>query len=193
MSISNYSELQTSVASWLHRTDLTTQIPDFISIAENKLNRRLRLRAMENQATGTVASTVALPTGFVEMIALTVNNGGTVYPLTYTTPASLTGTSGTSYRYSIIGDNIYFMDSGSGETYTLTYYKKFDALSAGVNWLITNAPEIYLYASCLEACEFTRDVARIEEFNALLDTAIKRIMDADKFDRYGSDLVIRAA
>jgi hypothetical protein len=38
MGITNYSELQTAVAKWLHRTDLTAQLPDFITIAENKLN-----------------------------------------------------------------------------------------------------------------------------------------------------------
>ena len=44
----NYATLQTEVADFLHRTDLTSAIPTFIQLAETKLNRILRLRAMEN-------------------------------------------------------------------------------------------------------------------------------------------------
>jgi hypothetical protein len=42
MALSNYSDLQTSVANYLARSDLTSQIPDFISLCEAKLKRRFR-------------------------------------------------------------------------------------------------------------------------------------------------------
>jgi len=38
MSIATYSELQTAVADWMHRTDLTAKIPDFITLAESRIN-----------------------------------------------------------------------------------------------------------------------------------------------------------
>ena len=128
MSISNYAELQTAVANYLHRSDLTTLIPDFISIAESKLNRVLRLRSMENVTTGTVASSIALPTGFIEMISLTTNSGGATRTLTYGPPTGITSDAGTALNYTLVGDNLYFIPTGGGETYTLTYYKKFDAV-----------------------------------------------------------------
>jgi hypothetical protein len=34
MSITTYSELQTAVANWLKRSDLTATIPDFIRLAK---------------------------------------------------------------------------------------------------------------------------------------------------------------
>ncbi len=44
MSLSTYSDLQTSIANYLARSDLTSIIPDFITLAENRLRRELRIR-----------------------------------------------------------------------------------------------------------------------------------------------------
>ena len=69
MAISTYSELQEAVASWLNRSDLTTTIPDFITLAESRLNRTLRLRVMETTTTLSLTAssrTVALPSAFIE-------------------------------------------------------------------------------------------------------------------------------
>lgn len=199
MTISTYAELQTSVASWLHRADLTSQIPDFITLAEAKLNRKLRLRAQENTATDTVSATVALPTGFVEMKSLTVSAGGENYPLTYVTPELITSETGQPSSYSIVGDNIVFQNSSTGYAYTLVYYKPFDSLSAGVNWLITNAPDVYLYATLLEAAPYMKNDKRIETWNFMLNGdgtpenkgALGGLIHADKASKYGSALVVR--
>ena len=51
MSYTNYTDLQASVAGYLGRSDLTTEIPDFIRFAELRLGRELRTRQMLNSAT----------------------------------------------------------------------------------------------------------------------------------------------
>ena len=51
MAISNYTELNTAVANWLDRDDLTDRIPEFIALAEARFNRLLRIRAMEEKQT----------------------------------------------------------------------------------------------------------------------------------------------
>ena len=51
MAITTYSELKTSIANWLNRDDLTTQIPDFISLAEENASLLVRHWRMENRAT----------------------------------------------------------------------------------------------------------------------------------------------
>lgn len=191
MSIANYSDLQNSIAYWLHRGDLTSIIPDFITLAEAKLNRRLRLRAMENTATGTVAQTVSLPTGYVGMRSLTVSAGSTSYPLIYVPPSEVQGTNDAPLNYSIIGDSIHFEPYSSSYSYSLTYYKAFDALSSGVNWLITNAPDVYLYATLLEASPYIKDADRTAIHAQQLEAAIQALEASDKKDRYGSDLVVK--
>ena len=42
MAITTYAELKTAIANWLNREDLTSVIPDFISLAEADFNRKLR-------------------------------------------------------------------------------------------------------------------------------------------------------
>ena len=51
MAIGTYAELQTAVANWLDRDDLTDRIPEFIALAEAKMNRNLRISLMENVST----------------------------------------------------------------------------------------------------------------------------------------------
>ena len=46
MAFTSYSELKTTIANYLARSDLTTQIPDFIRLAEIRLQRDLRTRQM---------------------------------------------------------------------------------------------------------------------------------------------------
>ena len=48
MAIGTYSELQTAVANWLDRDDLTDRIQEFIALAEARMNRILRLAIMLN-------------------------------------------------------------------------------------------------------------------------------------------------
>lgn len=194
MAISNYSDLQSAVANYLHRGDLTGQIPDFISLAEARLNRRLRLRAMENTTTGTTTGqTISLPTGFVAAKRIQIALGGSTVPLTYVPPELVSSSTGQPNSYSLIGDSIYLVPYGSGYSYNLTYYKRFDSLSSGVNWLITNAPDVYLYGTLVEAATYIKDDAALTKWGELLKMAIEDVMKADRDDRYGPALTVVAA
>ena len=48
MALDSYTNLKTAIANFLGRDDLTSEIDDFIDLTEADLNRRLRIRAMEN-------------------------------------------------------------------------------------------------------------------------------------------------
>lgn len=187
MTISNYADLQIAVASWLHpggTSPVTSLIPDFITLAEAKLNRRLRLRAMETVATGSITASVSLPTDFLEIKSLTTTQGDATWKLEYCDPSEITGEATTSYKYTVIGANIKFPTVGSGQTYTLTYYAKLPALSAGANWLITHAPHVYLYAVLVEGCEYIQDTNRLTQYNQLLESAIEQLQTSERTDRY---------
>jgi hypothetical protein len=193
MALDNYSDLQTAVANYLHRSDLTSMIPDFITLAEAKLNRELRLRAQEDTANGTVAASISLPTGFLEMRGISVGSGNSTWNLTYSPVSNINSETGTPTDYSIKGDSLYFLPYSTAYSYTLDYYKAFDALSSGVNWLITNAPDVYLYATLLEAAPYMKNDARIGTWAQLLVDSVSRLKAADNRDRYGSNLMVRAA
>ena len=66
MALNTYSGLQASIANFLARSDLGTEIIDFIALAESEINRELRIRPMETTISFTIdAETEALPTGFL--------------------------------------------------------------------------------------------------------------------------------
>ena len=195
MAISTYSELQTAVANWLDRDDLTARIPEFITLCEARFNRSLRIRAMETLdiSVDTVAgtSTVALPTGYVQMRDISLITS----PLTqlqYLTPeimnrlnsGSLTGKPET---YTIIANNILFGPTpDSAYDISMLYYKTFDALTdaAPTNWVITNAPDVYLYGALLEAEPFLMNDQRVQLWATALTQSITTLQEQDNKDRH---------
>lgn len=70
MAIIDYSTLQSSIANWLARADLTNVIPDFIQLAEARINRDLRVRKMQKTLYGVSASRkITLPADYAGMVS----------------------------------------------------------------------------------------------------------------------------
>lgn len=196
MSIGNYGELKTAVASWLDRSDLTSLIPDFVALAEAELRTDVRCQAMEQTASGTLSgSTLAHPTRYLEARRLTV--GGKVYR--YVSPevyAAAVDNSSTQRIFTAIGQEFSILGASSGDAYTLVYYQAFAALSADgdTNWLLTNHPGVYLYAACLQGAQFLQDPVIEQRFTALYQSAVGRLVSREKASAVsGSALIIRAA
>lgn len=196
MPISDYAGLRDLVARWLNRDDLSGVIPDFIALAQARLNRDLRTRHMETTvalATEGGRGDVTLPGDFLEARGL-VRQGSPVTALSYLTPAALAaawpaGETGAPIHHTIIGDALHLGPVPDGVyTLSLTYYARIPALSDGepVNWALREAPDAYLYASLLESAPFLMDDGRIQVWGGLYDTAIGRIQTADGRARWGS-------
>ena len=194
MAISNYTELKTAVANWLDRDDLTDRIPEFIALAEAQFNRELRIRGMEGRYT---ADTVPnqrnylLPGGYIQMRNFQLNTSP-LTTLSYVTPEiydRLWGGSsgGTPKFYTILADEISLGPiPGSVITMEMLFYKKFDNLSGSVatNWLITNAPDIYLYGTMLEAEPFIMNDERVQLWAAALERGVSDLQEQDNKDRH---------
>jgi hypothetical protein len=70
MALGTFTELKDAIADWLDRSDLTARIPDFITLAEARVNRDVRIRPMEVRSTmETTASQryFNLPGGYLQM------------------------------------------------------------------------------------------------------------------------------
>ena len=205
MALSTYSELKSSIANWLNRSDLTTEIAnDFIVLTEKDFNSKLRIRKMVAQTSLTLnAETVALPSGFLQVRDFYILSGGTKYSLTYMTPSQMDQIKGTSVvgmpsSYTILGDTFRFAPV-PGDSYTayLNYYKTFDALSDSntSNFILTNHPSIYLYGSLYHAAQFLGgvDPNRVQQWLQLYSTALERLEQNDREDQFsGSPLQIRS-
>ncbi|WP_367256515.1 hypothetical protein [Pseudomonas sp. stari2] len=199
MSITTYAELQASVASWLNRGDLTANIPDFITLAEAQMSTDLKTRSMENKTTlATVAGTktVALPTDMLEMRRLQVV-GTYNQPLSYRTPDELSidyaaNGSGQPVVFTVIGGNIELAPIPDAVySLELTYQQRIPALSdsSPTNWLLTNWPNAYLYASLLAAMPFIMNDARLAVWGQLYAQAVEGINGVDWYS--GSTMKVR--
>tara|TARA_R110000751_G_scaffold197261_1_gene302451 strand:+ start:2362 stop:2991 length:630 start_codon:yes stop_codon:yes gene_type:complete len=195
MAISTYSELQTAVANWLDRDDLAARIPEFIALCEARFNRSLRIRAMEtldisvDTVSGT--STVALPTGYVQMRDISLITSP-ITQLQYLTPEIMNRLNAGSFTgkpetYTIIANNILFGPTPDAVyDISMLYYKTFDALTdaAPTNWVITNAPDVYLYGALLEAEPFLMNDQRVQLWATALTQSITTLQEQDNKDRH---------
>lgn len=199
MAITNYTDLQSTVADWLHRDDLTAAIPTFIQLAEKQMSRQLRVKSQESSVTAAAASSIALPSDYVEMIALFLTSNGIDRALIQRdrfSATNLANFSTSAAYYSIEGGNIIISpDPAATENYTLQYYASIPALSGGspTNWLITAHPDLYLYAVLIQAAPYVKDDPRLATWGQMYIGIKEEIQLQDHKDRFsGSPMAGRA-
>lgn len=180
MAITTYAELQAAAANWLVRTDLTARIPEFIALAEIRLNRVMRARLAEAEAplaASPGARSLPLPPGFIEPLRLWIQRGDARTEIRFV-PAELIGASslrGEPEAWTVDGANISF-DRPCDQAYglTLRLLRKF-ALSdaAPTNALLSESPDLYLFATLSEAAPFLRDPDLAAAYETRLDRALR--------------------
>lgn len=199
MALATFSDLQTAIANWTHRSDLTSITSDLITLAEARINGDLDARFQDSTATlSTVAGTetVALPTDVINIRSVFVDTAQQV-TLKYVTPDQFRtlypyDTSGVPNVYTVIGSSLYLAPVPDG-VYSLpiTYKARVPAISVGspTNWLLTTYPNVYLYAALLECAPYIKDDARLQTWKAAYDLAIESVNSQDWYS--GSTMTIR--
>lgn len=202
MSLASYTDLLASVASWMNRTDLNSVIPDFVTIAESRIARDLRLRNQITSGTLTTSTTtraVALPSGFLEFASLNID-GTPATVLQYVTTEHLDakypedGYSAKPFVYSIEGTNVLFGPlPDAAYTVNVEYYARFDALaSSSTNWLLTNHPNVYLSACLAQGCLFTMNQEGAAQWNAVYRSEVAELQrDDERGSHSGSVLRVK--
>ncbi len=197
MAITTYSELQTAVARWLQRDDLTAIIPDFIANSEAEFNRAFRLSGQVTRtdldASSRWTSIASLTDTLAEIKSISVTVGGIRTPIEYVTPdaSQQFSTSGSPRYWTRIGSEIGVFPPPDG-TYTLeiVYYAKIPALAtAATNFLLTDAPDVYLYRSVIEGAQYTHDEELLARIAPMYGGALQQlILDDRKRQNGGSAL-----
>ena len=202
MPFTTYTELKAALADWIDRDDLTTQIVDFISLAEAEFNRTLFVPEREGVSTSSVTSgTWALPTDFWALRSLYIDSDPKVF-LEQMTLGELRNTysaakTGKPQNYAIQKGSELVLGPSPDTTYTLAlnYWKSITPLSGSVasNWLLASYPDLYLYGSLVQANMFMIDDARVPLWQQKLGIAFDQAMKAGQDKAYsGSPLRIRA-
>jgi hypothetical protein len=202
MALANYTDLLASVAGWLNRTNLTAVIPDFVTMAEAKISRDMRLR--KQITTSTLSTTggvryIALPSDWLEFENITVA-GNPDRNLSYATVEQLdvrypsSDPAGVPVLYTIEGDQLIFGPTPDA-TYTVTalYFARFGALATNsTNWLMTNHPSTYLYACLYYGFLYIGNKQRAQDYLALYEKATTELQEQDdRAQHSGSVLRIR--
>lgn len=175
MALATYADLQAAVASWSNRTDLTAQIPDFITLAEVRISADLSSKALEKTQDATITSGVAtLPDDVLEVLGLRIV-GATVPDVEVTSRERIQELVQQSYSGSrtygaLVGRTVELTTS----TGTLSVLAKcrIPALSSGPNWLMTNFPNAYLFGSLMEVADFVEDDAEFSRWQTRYMEAI---------------------
>ena len=204
MALSTYSELQASIADWLNRTDLTTAIVDFITLAEAQFNRTIRVSQMEQRATtNTVAGDgyLSLPEDYLMMRNIQLNSNP-VRSLDYLTPEEIdkfydSSESSKPAAYTIVGNEFQLAPTPDA-TYEveISYYQKIAALSDTntSNWLLESYPDMYLYGALIQAEPYLKNDQRIVLWKSALQLAQDELIKADRKHRWsGSSMRIMNA
>ena len=206
MALGTFTELEDAIADWLDRSDLTARIPDFITLAEARISRELRIRPMEVRITMDTTSGQKyfnLPGGYLQMRNIQLNTNPTA-ALEYITPEMLdrlygSNTTGKPRAYTLIGDEIQLSPiPDAAYELEMAFYEKFTPLGDGTsgtvtnNWLTKNAPDVLLYGSLMEAEPFIKNDERIPVWLQAYRDGVDKLQKADQNDRHsGSAMRVR--
>lgn len=199
MTITSYATLQSEIASWLNRDDLSSIIPTFIQFVEADVNSRLRHQKMVIRAQATSNQEyVQLPSDWLEAINIHIIDGA--QPLSYVTLDQADRIN----KQQIITKPSFFsiMDNaleivpapGSNIDIEMIYYGKIPALSNTntSNWLLVKAPDLYLYGSLVHAAPYLLDDQRVGMFANMYNSRLESLaLESDKAVHSGSPLVAR--
>jgi len=205
MAITNYTNLQTTIADFLNRDDLTSVIPTFIQLAEGQMNREVRHYKMEARSNGQQTGGdqyMQVPADWLETIRLHLTSSGTS-ALTLMSRAAIADIRAKNENVSTVLPYYYCHSDGQFELYPtpvedtdfeLLYYQKIPNLSSSVttNWLLTDAPDVYLYGALLHSAPYLAEDARVAVWAQMYSAAVQNVNNASEKARYsGSGMTLK--
>ncbi len=188
--IVDYTSLQSAVTEYLARdqdTTLIARIPTFIQLAEAKFNRQLFVRQMEQRATAVVDTAssepeyISLPADFQSMRRVRLSSVTGKPWLEFKSGTQIDeyrfGTSNVAGRpryFTVFGDEIELAPTpDAAYTIEMVYRKSIPALASNANnWLLTLAPDLYLYGALLETAPYIKEDGRIQTWGLGFTTAL---------------------
>ena len=186
MALTSYSELRSSIADWLNRGDLTAVIPDFISLAEAQMERKLPTQKMVKRANATIDTPFsAIPADLLSVKSLVLTSTAPVQPLVFLTEDELDAkkyvyrTTGKPLYFALVGNQIEVLPApDTGYTAEVTYVATLPKLSDSntSNWVLARHPDVYLYGSLLQAAPYLRDDERVGLWSSQYQAAMEDML-----------------
>ena len=185
MAIDSYTTLRDSLARWLHRADAITQVPDFIALAEARITADLMtVRPMWQRSRATLtsgASTIATPDDCMAFVgcALVLTGELVELPVVAITSAQFSSTSaGQPVMCAVAGETLHVAPPADQDyTLEMIYHRRLPALSDSVasNWVLEQAPQLYLYGALIESSGFTGQTDKVAQWESMYEGALSRM------------------
>ena len=203
MSLTNFTGLKASIADFLNRDDLTSVIPDFVALAEAQINRDIRHWKMEARSSGQQSVNdeyMQIPADWVETIRLHLTGSGTTVVNLVSRDAMADkrsaneNTTGTPRMYTHADGQFQLYPTPSNDTdFELLYYQKIPSLITNTdNWLLLEAPDVYLYGALLHSAPYLAEDARLAVWAQLYSAAIQRLNQTSEDAMFsGSGLTLK--
>lgn len=201
--ITSYETLQTAVGDYLARNDLTTFVPNFVQNFEERFYRQPMNWGpwMESLLSFTTVGGVGtVPSDYLGLkhAYLSVAPTSGLDRLSAQALYAKYPRGGTTGRPRFIardrGTFVFGPSPDSDYAVLGTYYAKPSLIrndSDGVNWLTTNAPDLMLYGSLMEAAPFLKDDGRIAVWRDFYSDALADYRDLIRDeDRSGAPLAM---
>lgn len=184
----NYSTLQTDVAAYLHRSDLTARLPQFIDQARVRIGRDMRSTANQKAATVTGFSSgrAAMPDNASILIAVWLDD----YELQWVSQTQVAGAS--SGVYSVDGGDLIVPGADSTTAVSISYWAIPAPLvnptdvSEGMN----EQPDVWRFASVEEGAIFLQDWELAGQMRGLYTEAVRGANKAGRDLRFGKGVAM---
>ena len=203
MAITNYTDLQTTIADTLNRDDVTSVIPTFIAMAEAQMSRDIRHWRMETRSNGVQDAGDAymqVPANWVETVRFSVTDKGTS-PIAMSDSTTMAENRakyndqyGTPTDYTLEAGQFHLYPTPIEQTNVeLIYIAQIPDLATNTtNWLLSYAPDVYLYGSLLHSAPYLQDDARVAVWAQLYSAGVTRLNEASNSAKHsGSNLKLK--
>ena len=203
MALNTFTALKTSIADFLNRDDLTAVIPDFITLAEAQINRDVRHWKMEARSSGQQSSGdeyMQIPADWVETIRLHLTGTGTTVVNLVSRDSmadkrsAQEDTTGTPIMYTHADGQFQLYPTPSTDTdFELLYFQKIPSLSSNSdNWLLLEAPDVYLYGALLHSAPYLAEDQRVAVWAQMYSASVQRLNEVSEDARFsGSGLKLK--
>ena len=168
-----FTTLKTAIQDYTQNTESTfvTNLPTVIKQAEDRIVKSVELPNFRKNVTGTFTNGnqyLATPSDYLYPFSLAVLDSSNNYSYLINTDVSFireaypsASSTGTPKHYAQFDDTTFIVgpSPSSALDVELHYYyipQSITASSDGTSWLGTNAPELFLYASLIEAYTFMK-------------------------------------
>ena len=197
-----YTTLKSAIQDYTQNTESTfvADLPTFIVQAEDRIIKSVELPNFRKNVTGTFTASnqyLSTPSDYLYPYSLAVLDSDSNYSYLLNTDVSfmreaypLVSTTGTPKHYAQFDDTTFIVGPTPNSNFTteLHYFyipQSITETSDGTTWLGTNAPEVLLYASLVEAYTFMKgELDILMNYEKRFQEALQRLtLESDGYNR----------